>query len=135
MLIKTTPDAEKAKSILNMVDSTLNMIDGLNVEKFPSQIIKEYYGVLRELSAIIALLDGYKTLGEGAHKELIDYVHTHYPDILEGHHFQLFEELRTIRNKIAYDGFFVNVDYLKRNKESIGIIIQKLKRIIRERLK
>ena len=71
-LIKVTPNREKADSILNMVNKTLEMISEIDAEKFPSNVIKEYYEVIRELLSVLLLLDGYKTIGEGAHKTLID---------------------------------------------------------------
>ena len=135
MLIKTTPDAEKAKAILKMIESTLRMIRELNPEKFPSQIIKEYYDILRELISIIALLDGYRTLGEGAHKELMEYIQDNYHSKLEESHFHFLNELRIIRNKITYDGFFVNLEYVKRNEEVIITIIKKLKDITGAKLR
>jgi hypothetical protein len=42
--------------------------------------------------------------------------------------------LRITRNKIAYDGFFVERDYIERKIKDILKIIAKLKRMIRERL-
>ncbi len=69
-IIKITPNKEKASSIQKMVEATLEMISTLNIDKFPSNITKEYYEVIRELISIVLLLDGYKTYGEGAHKKL-----------------------------------------------------------------
>lgn len=71
-IIKTAPDREKAKSILKMVETTLEMIDTIDSRKFSSHVVKEYYEVIRELITVILLLDGYKTQGEGAHKKLIE---------------------------------------------------------------
>lgn len=70
-LIKVTPDKEKAQSILKMVDSTIEMIEVIDITKFSSIVTKEYYDVIRELMSVILLLDGYKTYGERAHKKLI----------------------------------------------------------------
>lgn len=39
-----------------------------------------------------------------------------------------------MRNKIAYEGFFVNESYLKRKKELISTIIEKLEKILKEKL-
>ncbi len=133
MLIKSTPNTEKAKSILKMVEQTLLMLAEINAEKYASNVIKEYYEILRELITTIALLDGYKTQGEGAHKELIDYLAEHYPR-MERNEINLLEELRTLRNKIAYDGFFISSEYVERNKNNINLIIRKLKIIINEKL-
>lgn len=43
-LIKVTPDKEKAKSILRMVETTIEMVNNLDIDRFPSNITKEYYG-------------------------------------------------------------------------------------------
>ena len=59
-LIRITPNKEKAQSILKMVNTTLDMIKQIDKSKFPSNVTKEYYEVIRELASIILLLDGYK---------------------------------------------------------------------------
>mgnify|MGYP001566898438 FL=1 len=77
-LIRTTPNKEKAGSIFKMVETTLEMIKQIDRTKFPSNIAKEYYEIIRELISIILLLDGYKTIGEGAHKRQIEYLEANY---------------------------------------------------------
>ncbi len=134
MLIKVSPDFEKARSILKMAENTLSLVQGLDATKFPSQITKEYYNVMRELISVIALLDGYKTQGEGAHKELIEYLHTYYKEKFTEHSLSLLEELRVIRNRIEYDGFFVNKEYVKRNQKYFEMIIEKLREMVGRKL-
>ena len=95
-IIKTAPDREKAKSILKMVETTLEMIDTIDSTKFTSHVVKEYYEAIRELITVILLLDGYKTL---------------------------IDDLRIIRNKISYNGFFVTDDYLERKRKDILMLI------------
>lgn len=129
MLITITPDKEKAASIIKMVDVTQEMVAEINHNKFPSNVTKEYYEIIRELISVILLLDGYKTLGEGAHRELIEYLQTNYKEINQSE-IELIEKLRKIRNKIAYDGFFVNFEFIERNKNQIINITTKLKSII-----
>jgi len=129
-LIKVTPNKEKAHSILKMVDTTIEMINFLDITKFSSNVTKEYYDVIRELISVVLLLDGYKTHGEGAHKKLIDYLQSNYKEINE-YEISLIDDLRITRNKIAYDGFFVDKDYIERKKEDIEKIIKKLKNIIK----
>lgn len=131
-MIKITPDKEKAKSILKMVNTTLDMIKTIN-PRFSSNIVKEYYEVIRELLSIILLLDGFKTYGEYAHKNLIEYIKKNYEDFDE-HEISLMGDLRIKRNKIAYDGFFVKEEYLNRNKNNILKVILKAKKIIEGRL-
>ena len=132
-LIKVTPDKEKAKSILKMVDTTIEMIKVIDITKFSSNITKEYYDVIRELISVVLLLDGYKTYGEGAHKRLIEYLQAKISGFSE-YEILLIDELRVTRNKVAYDGFFVGGDYIKRKIKNIQKIISKLKGLIKKKL-
>lgn len=132
-LIKTFPDREKAKSILKMVETTLEMIDTIDSKKYPSNVLKEYYEIIRELITIVLLMDGYKTQGEGAHKKLIEYMDKNYSEFT-GHEIALMDELRLIRNRISYDGFFVTEEYPERKKKDILAIIQKLKLFIHKKI-
>ena len=132
-LIKITPNKEKAQSILKMVDTTIEMIKVIDVAKFSSNVTKEYYDVIRELLSVILLLDGYKTYGEGAHKKLIEYIQSNYKEFNE-YEISLLDDLRIKRNKIAYDGFFVDKDYIERRIKDIQEIIQKLRDIIGEKI-
>lgn len=132
-LIKITPNKEKAKSILKMADTTIEMIKIIDITKFSSNVTKEYYDVIRELISVILLLDGYKTYGEGAHKKLIEYIQTNCKEFNE-YEISLIDDLRITRNKVAYDGFFVDKDYIWRKIKDVKIIINKLKNVIREKL-
>lgn len=132
-LIKITPNTEKAKSILKMVDTTLEMIKFIDKTKFPSNVAKEYYEVIRELISVILLLDGYKTSGDGAHKKQVDYLETNYKDLTMTE-IKLIDDLRTTRNKIVYDGFFVNTSYIDRKLTEILEIIEKLRKIINNKI-
>src|SRR3989338_9873233 len=133
-LIKITPNKEKAKSILKMTDTTLEMIKNIDIDKFPSNLAKEYYDVIRELMAIILLLDGYKTYGEGAHKKLIEYIEANYKQFAD-YELSLIDDLRIVRNKIAYDGFFVERSYIERKLKDIHAIVNKLKGIIQKKIR
>jgi len=117
-LIRVTPDKLKAKSMLKMVEITLNMIKEIDITRYSSNITKEYYEVIRELMAIILLLDGYKTYGEGAHKKLIEYIEANYKQFAD-YELSLIDDLRIVRNKIAYDGFFVERSYIERKLKDI----------------
>src|SRR3989338_7376678 len=133
-LRKITPDREKVSSLLGMVEVSLQRIQETNDQKFTTHVTRDYYEILMELMTAVLCLDGFKTEGEGAHKQLIDYLQTYYKE-LQDHEIALLDDLRTIRNKIAYDGFFVEPDYLQPRKIEILIIIKKLKSLIHEKLK
>lgn len=132
-LIKITPDKEKSKSILKMVNTTIEMVKLIDFTKFSSNVTKEYYDIIRELITTILLLDGYKTYGEGAHKKLIEYLQMNYKEFRE-YEISLIDDLRITRNKIAYDGFFVDGEYIKRKIKTIQNIIKKLKAIINKKM-
>lgn len=133
-LIKITTDKLKAKSMLKMIEITLNMIKEIDITKYSSNITKEYYEIIRELMTIILLLEGYKTYGEGAHKKLIEYIEANYNEFTK-YELSLIDDLRIIRNKIAYDGFFVEKSYIERKLKDINTIIIKLKGIIQKKMK
>ncbi len=132
-LIKITPNKEKARSILKMADTTVEMIKYIDIAQFSSNVTKEYYDVIRELISVILLLDGYTTYGEGAHKKLVEYLESHYKEFKE-YEISLIDDLRITRNKIAYDGFFVDKEYVERKVKDIKEIIAKLRNIIKKKL-
>jgi len=132
-LIKITPNKEKAKSILKMAKTTLKMIENINETEFPSNVVKEYYDVIREMITATLLLDGYKTYGKEAHKRLIEYLQMNYKEFTQ-YEISVLDSLRITRNKIAYDGFFVTEDYLNRKKKDILKITNKLMKILDKKL-
>ena len=132
-LIKITPDKDKARSVLKMVDTTLEMVKSIDINRFPSNVTKEYYEIIRELLSAILLLDGYKTYGEYAHKKQISYLEENYKDFKK-HEIYLIDELRVIRNRIAYDGFFIESDYIQRMIKSINSLIIKLKVLVANKI-
>lgn len=133
-VIRVTPNKEKTISILKMVEISLERIKTTDRNKFSSNITKDYYDVIRELISVILLLDGLKVVGEEAHKTLIRYFGDNYRN-LERSEIVLVDELRILRNKITYDGFFVRQDFLERNLGIINNIINKLKLVINNKLK
>lgn len=132
-IIKISPNKEKARSIMRMVNVNLERIEATDKKRFVSSIVKDYYDSIRELMSVVLLLDGFKATGEEAHKNLIDFFKKNY-SILPEREIFLVDGLRVIRNKISYDGFFVNQDYLNRNLKEINHIINKLKLFIDNRL-
>ena len=131
--ITIVPDKEKAKSVIKMADTTLKMIGSINQKEFPSNAIKEYYEVLREFISVVLLLDGLKVKGEGAHKNLIDYLGYNYKEFNQSE-ISLLDDLRTLRNRISYDGFFVSEDYLERRRKDILHLIEKARNLSLKKL-
>lgn len=94
-------------------------------------IIADYYEIIKELITAILLLDGYKTL---SHKDLIDYLQKKYSEFSTGE-ISVLDDLRILRNRVAYDGFFIEISYLDRNEILFKTIIQKLKILIDKKLR
>jgi len=99
MLIKITPDIERAKSLMDMAEK-------------------------RE--------DGFRAIGEYAHKEAIDYLSNYgfsHEDL------SLLHDLRIRRNKSMYEGKQINPSYLENNEKSIVRLIRKLKTLLKFKIK
>ena len=128
-LIKVTPDKEKAKSIMKMVDTRLEMLNSIDTEKYPAPLVEQYYEVIKELMTTVLLLDSFKTL---SHKALIRYLQEKYKKQFGTADITFLNNLRVTRNKISYDGFFVSTEYLDSRRNRIFAVINKLKKIIEE---
>lgn len=132
MKSKIKPDIEKAKSLINMAKITLDRLNSLDKLKYPSNTLNDYYDILHKLMEAYTVLKGLKFRGENAHKELIDYV----CEILFNPQDRLFlQDLRQFRNQIAYEGFNIDKDYLKRNIFRIESCFKYLIKILEPLLK
>jgi hypothetical protein len=76
----------------------------------------------------LSCLKGVKFSGENSHKELIDYISTELSFTEENKLF--LQELRNYRNRISYEGFFIQEDYLKRNE----LKMEKLIKLLEEKI-
>lgn len=106
-----------------MIKIILNRIKSTDKSLFASLIVSDYYEVIKELITAILTCKGLKTL---SHKLLIEQIRNE----LTEEEYYLIDELRVIRNKINYDGFFVEMDYLNRKENKIKSIITKLSKIL-----
>ena len=129
-IIKISEDKEKAKSLQNMATIIIKRIDLTDKKKFTSLIISDYYEAIKELITAILACKGLKTL---SHKMLIEQSKDF--NGINTDEYYLIDELRIIRNKINYDGFFVEYDYLERKEKSIKSIINKLLDLLESLLK
>jgi len=129
-LIKITPDKEKAKNILKMVSLLETRISKQDKRKMTALVITDYYEVIKELITAILLADGYKTL---SHKDLIDYIQWKYSEF-SAYEISLLDALRILRNRVSYEGFFVDFSYLNRNEALFKKLIRKLKEVVIKKL-
>src|SRR3989344_230178 len=99
-LIKTTPNKERVKSILDMITLIEDRIRSLDKIKFTPLILSDYCEIIKELITAILLCDGFKT---PSHKDLIDYLKLNYT-IINSHEIESIDKLRILRNRITYEG-------------------------------
>ena len=129
-LIKITPDKERARNILKMISLLEERIKTQDKKKMTALIIADYYEIIKELITAILLTDGYKTL---SHKDLIDYLKEKYSQF-DTNDISNLDDLRILRNRVAYEGFFIESSYLNNNEPLFKDIIKKLKSILTDKL-
>ncbi len=126
---KVAPDKEKARSLLKLVTLREKDLTG-KTEEFSTLIVEGQYEIVKELITALMSVDGYKSL---SHKLLISYLKEFYPDF-SMQEIILLDQLRKIRNDIAYRGLMIKPDYLQRNKFEIIKIISKLKKLLLQKI-
>ncbi len=132
MKSKIKSNIEKAKSLINMAKITLKRLNSLNKLIYPSNTLNDYYNIIHKLMESYASLKGLKFRGENAHKELIDYI---CENLFTSQDKIFLQNLRQFRNQIAYEGFNIDKDYLKRNIIRIENYIKSLIKILDSLLK
>lgn len=132
MILKVHPDKEKAKSLKSTADITLQRLKEIDITKYPTNSLTDYYDIIRKLMEALVSIEGVKIKGEGSHYQIIDYVCKNYK-INEGTRIFI-QELRDYRNRIAYEGFMIKKDYIISNNDRIIGIIKRLMMLVEGRL-
>jgi len=132
MIIRITPDKEKARSMINMIKDREIFLSSVDIGKFSTIAAENYYEIIKELASVTLLLDGYKATGENAHKDLIDYLNN-YKEITE-EEIIIMDDPRIKRNKSSYEGKKIESIYLQNKKDKLILIINKLKKLVNNRL-
>ena len=126
------PDKERAKSIFEMVFSRERFLKELEKISAPSTIMAEnYYEIVKELCVSIGLAEGYKAIGENAHKDIINFVKKY---AFNEYEIEIMQDLRTRRNKSSYEGKPIEEIYLSNVKADLQKIISKLKSVLNKML-
>ena len=133
MIIKITSDKERAKTALNRIEERIRYASHIDINEFYSIKAETYYEIIRELISALMLLRGFKTVGENAHKELIELL---AKDKKFGEEeIRLIDDLRIRRNKFLYESKRIELIYVKNNNANLRKIINKLKEELEKRLK
>ena len=133
MIIKIIPDISKVKSIMKMVKDREEFLKKINIKEFSGIFTENFYELIKELATAVLLVNGFKSIGENAHKDLINSL-SKYKEFSE-EDLSLMNDLRIRRNQRLYEGKDINLDYLLNRKEKFNKIIKKLKEILKEGLK
>jgi len=123
VIIKISPDKQKSQALVKMAQITLDRLSETNTQKYPTNTLTDYYDIAHKLMEAILLKDGFKTSGEGAHKELIDFISEQH-DLSEQNKIFL-QQIRSYRNRTSYEGFCINKNYIIKNEIKIQEIIEK----------
>ncbi len=121
MIIKIEPDKQKAIALKKMANITLERLSQTDLEKYPSNTLTDYYDIIHKLMEAISLTNGYKSKGEGAHQELIDWIFKELK--LSEQTKEFLQQMRDYRNRITYEGFTVHKNYITLNLKEINKII------------
>ena len=132
MIIKITPDRERAKMILKRIEEWISYLPHIDTNKFYSIKAENYYEIIRELIGALILLSGSKTVGENAHKELIELLSKDNKFYEE--EIRLIDDLRIRRNKFLYEAKRIELIYVENNKNKLESLISKIKKELKERL-
>jgi hypothetical protein len=127
---RIAPDRQMAKAILKMIEVRMKALSLVDRKEFASLVVEDYYEITKEAITALMALDGYKTL---SHEVLVAYLKEFYPQFSESE-ILLVDQLRQLRNKIAYKGFFITHDFLERTEARMKSIVSKIKRILEDGL-
>jgi len=133
MIIKVKPDKGKAKSMMKLVKGRIQILPKLKGTGFPNVVVENYYEVIKEISSILLLSKGFKSVGETFHRDLFDFLYKR--EIIAPEEFFLINDLRIRRNKSFYQGRKISQNYLDNNEKKLNEIIKKLKYLLNSELK
>ncbi len=124
MIVNVRPDRQKSQALRTMAEITLERLKKTDMQMYPSNTLVDYYDAIHKLLEALALNEGVKVKGEGAHAELIDYISGKHSLGLKARLF--LQQMRDYRNRIAYEGFRISKNYIVLNSVEINGLIDRL---------
>lgn len=132
MLHNVFPDKEKAKSIFKMALDREKFLSSSKIN-YLNIIVENYYEIIKEMSSALLLLKGIKFIGENSHKEIIDSLSKLLN--FDEYSISILQDLRIKRNYSLYEGKMVHISYLENYKNFLDSTIDKLKKMLKDKLK
>lgn len=133
MKITISQDPAKAKSLKESSLITLKRLEETDLERYPSNTLKDYYDIIKGLMESLLYLEGIKMKGEGAHYETINHICKEH-NLGEASRIFL-QDMRDYRNRISYEGFNIQPSYIRLNLKKIKNTIKSLLALIEKQLK
>ena len=90
-----------------------------------SKLAKDYYEIIKELLTALLLSNGLKSSN---HECLISFFKAKYAKF--EYETKIIHELKNIRNRVSYDGYFIDEDYINKNKSKFESVIALLEDLI-----
>ncbi|MFH2020249.1 MAG: hypothetical protein ABIJ34_02480 [archaeon] len=119
---KVEPDHGKIASLIKMSKARLKTISMITLDDETASIITvDYYEVIKELLIALLLKERLKS---DNHECLISFFKKTYPK--QDYEAGIMHELKYFRNRVSYDGEFIKIDYVDRNKAEFDHIIELL---------
>jgi len=128
-IIPATPDRERARSLERLATLRQRKIPSFDHNEEAALIVEAYYEVIKDLATAILYCEGGKAVD---HVALILFLKT--KRFLPEQDVLLVDRLRRLRNDISYRGVSIDPSFIKRNEAVIVSLIEKLSRILQERL-
>lgn len=123
-------DFDKINSLVKMAKTDLEIISEISLNsKTASKLSKDYYEIIKDLLIALLLCQGIKSSN---HECLISYFKREY-DQYE-YESKIIHELKDIRNRISYDGYFVDLNYVNKNVVEFKHIIELLEKLIKDKI-
>ena len=117
-------DPAQARALREMARQVRERLDETLQEQYPSQRLLDQYHALRMLMEALAAEQGEDFRGDGAHARLIDWA-TEEVELSRADQ-EFLQSLRQYRNRVQYEGFQVDTDWLSRNRDRIERLFHEL---------
>lgn len=113
------PDKESIKSIIKMCEIRLRVTEEVKLDDQTASIIAaDYYEIIKELLTALLLKHGLKS---DNHECLIAFLKNKYPQY--EYEVKAIHQLKGVRNRVSYEGIFVQKSYIDLNKLEFRHII------------
>jgi len=105
-------DFERVNALLKMCSVREKLLTHVVLDAETASVIAEdYYEIIKELLIALLLVKGLKSSN---HECLISFFRHNFPTL--EYEATILLELKNIRNRISYEGYFVDEAYVKRNR-------------------